>query len=216
MKKDLSTQQRVKIILDELCRLYPDPIPVPLNFSNNWELLVAVILSAQCTDVMVNKVTNELFQKYSNLDNYIHVSREELEQDIKSTGFFRNKAKSIQKAAQVIQEAYAGELPPTMNELLEIPGVGKKTANVILGIAFGKVEGIVVDTHIKRLSLKFKLTTNKNPDKIESDLMEIIPRKEWWSFPNKLKKYGQDYSPARKKKDTDDPISLKLFDGGLS
>lgn len=202
--------KRVEKVSKTLNILYPDPIPMPLHHSNTWEMLVAVMLSAQCTDVMVNKVTQTLFAKYQRVGDYAEASLSELEQDIHSTGFFRNKAKNIKATAQILVEEYDGTVPDTLEALTALPGVGRKTAHVVLGYAFGKVEGIIVDTHIKRLSIKFGLTSSNSPENIERDLMNIVPREEWWGFANKLKTYGQEYSPAHKVKDASDPISVAL------
>src|SRR6266700_2066439 len=158
-----STEQ-VHAIIDELRSLYPDAA-CSLNFSNALELLVATQLSAQCTDVRVNIVTETLFQKYRSVEDYANVSQEELEQDIRSTGFYRNKARNIRNACQRIITVYGGEVPHTMPELLSLPGVARKTANVVIGNGFGIVEGFVVDTHIGRLSRRFGLTKNEDPVK---------------------------------------------------
>ncbi|MCA9390356.1 endonuclease III [candidate division WWE3 bacterium] len=203
-------KERAKIVLKELHRLYPQMPSVPLNYSNDWEFMVAVILSAQCTDKKVNEVTQRLFIKYSSLDDYVKADLSAFEQDIKSTGFYRNKAKNILASARIISQHYDGTIPDEMEALVALPGVGRKTANVLLGVLHGKTEGIVVDTHIKRLSIKFGLTKNTDPEKIEKDLMELLPKKDWWEFANLLKFYGQDYSPAHKKEVHSDPISQKL------
>ncbi len=210
MHHDEITRHKVDVIVRELDRLYPDMPAVPLEYTTPWELLVAVILSAQCTDVMVNKVTRTLFAKYPRLEDYVNANRYEFELDIKPTGFYQNKAKNILATAQIIYTDYGGRIPDSMEELVALPGVGRKTANVVLSVLHNKVEGIVVDTHIKRLAIKFGLTTNTSPEKIEKDLMRLVDKKDWWSFANKLKKYGQDYSPAYKKHDTSDPISQVL------
>lgn len=188
---------RVIRIIRLLKKLFPDA-RIALKYSNPWELLVAVVLSAQCTDVMVNKVTEKLFKKYRTIDDYVSAKRSDFEKDIYSTGFYKNKAKHILAAAKMIQKKYHGKLPDTMNELLAIPGVGRKTANVILSAAFGKTEGITVDTHVMRLSKKLGLTTATRPDTIEQDLMRIVPRKEWMVFPHLLIHYGRTYCPAKR------------------
>lgn len=166
----------------EVVRLLKKEYPgegTALNFSNNLELLVAVILSAQATDKQINKVTADLFRKYSTVGDYAHANREEFEQDIRSSGFFRNKAKNIIGAARMIVEEFGGEVPRTMDKLRRLPGVGRKTANIVLYIGFGVTEGIAVDTHVKRLSRKLGLTDESNPDKIERALMALLPRKYW-------------------------------------
>ncbi len=179
-----------------LRRLFPDA-HIALTFSNNWELLVAVELSAQCTDKKVNEVTPVLFKKYHTLDDYVRADRRKFEQDIRATGFYRNKAKNILAAAKVVQEKYKGRLPRTMAEMLTIPGIGRKSANVILGNAYGVVEGIAVDTHVKRLAGVIGLSHEKTPEKIEQDLMLIIPKKDWFRATYELIEYGRNYCPAR-------------------
>lgn len=187
---------RAKKIIAALKKLLPHA-KIVLRYSNNWELLVAVILSAQCTDKKVNEVTDALFRKYKTLDNYGNASPKEFERDIRSTGFYRNKAKNILTAAKIVKEKYQGEIPHTMEEILTLPGVARKTANVVLGNAYGVVEGIAVDTHVKRLSRLLGLTSETNPDKIERDLMAIIPQDEWFDFTYQLIEYGRIYCPAR-------------------
>src|SRR5256884_3673826 len=170
--------EQIREITAELRRLYPDA-KCSLNFSNPLELLVATQLSAQCTDERVNVVTRDLFQKYRSVEDYAAVSQEELEQDIRSTGFYRNKAKNIRATCQRLITAYGGEVPRTMQDLLTLPGVARKTANVVLGNGFGIVVGFVVDTHVGRLSRRFGWTQNTDAVKIEQDLMRIIPQKDW-------------------------------------
>ncbi len=183
-------------IVAKLKELLPDS-KIVLKYRNNWELLVSVILSAQCTDKMVNKVTEKLFQKYKTLDDYVNADIKEFEQDIRSTGFYHNKAKNVLAAAKVIKEKFGGKVPDTMEQLLSLPGVARKTANVVMGNAFGKVEGIAVDTHVRRLSKHLGLTTNDDPVKIEKDLMAILPQKEWFAFTYRLIDYGRAYCTAR-------------------
>lgn len=195
-KKDLLLRKkRAAVVLTELKKLFPRA-GMMLRYRNNWELLVAVELSAQCTDKKVNEVTEKLFKKYRTLDDYIHVSRKEFEKDIYSTGFYRNKAKNILAAAKLIKRQYGRRVPNTMEEILKIPGVARKTANIVLGNAYGIVEGIAVDTHVRRLSRLLGLTRENNPEKIERDLMEILPRKEWFQFTYRLIEYGRKYCPA--------------------
>lgn len=189
--------EQVTAIIAELRHLYPDA-KISLNFSNPLELLVAIQLSAQSTDERVNRVTADLFKKYHSVEDYARVSQEELEKDIQSTGFYHNKAKNIRAAAQRIMTNYAGEVPRTMEDLVTLPGVGRKTANMVLGNAFGIVEGIVVDTHVSRLVRRFGWTTNKDPVKIEQDLMRIIPRKDWLHLPSMLIYHGRAICRARK------------------
>ena len=189
--------EQVQAIIAELRHLYPDA-KCSLNFSNPLELLVATQLSAQCTDERVNMVTESLFQKYRSAEDFATVSQEELEQDIRSTGFYRNKAKNIRAAAQRILTEFGGEVPHTMAGLLSLAGVARKTANVVQGNAFGIVEGVVVDTHVARLSRRFGWTTNEDPVKIEQDLMRIIPRKDWLDLSHLLIFHGRAICYARK------------------
>ena len=189
--------EQVRAILAELRRLYPDA-KTSLNFSTPLELLVATQLSAQSTDERVNKVTADLFKKYRRVEDYATVSQEELEKDIQSTGFYHNKAKNIRAAAQRIMTNYGGEVPHTMEDLVTLPGVGRKTANVVLGNAFGIVEGIVVDTHVGRVARRLGWTTNEDPVKVEQDLMRIIPRKDWLDLSHMLIYHGRAICIARK------------------
>jgi endonuclease-3 len=168
-----------------------------LNFSSPFELLTATILSAQCTDERVNKVTENLFKRYKNVEDYANADILELENYIKSAGFFRNKAKNIIKSAQMIINKYNGDVPQTMEELLELSGVARKTANVVLGSAFGKSEGIAVDTHVIRIANLLKLTEYDDPVKIEKDLMKIIPKKYWMSFSFLIQTLGRRICKAR-------------------
>ena len=189
--------EQVTAIIAELRNLYPEA-KTSLNFSNPLELLVATQLSAQSTDILVNKVTADLFKKYRSVEDYATVSQEELEKDIHATGFYHNKAKNIRAAAQRIMTNYDGEVPRTMEDLLTLPGVARKTANVVLGNAFGIVEGIVVDTHVGRLVRRFGWTTNEDPVKVEQDLMRIIPRKDWLDLSHMLIYHGRAICIARK------------------
>ena len=182
-------------ITSELKKLFPNP-KTPLNHNNPWELYVAVALSAQQTDVGVNKVTENLFKKYKKLDDYRKVTLEEFDSDIKSINFHKGKSKAIKAAADIVAEKYNGKMPETMEELTELPFIGRKTANVILQEAFGKSEGVVVDTHVKRLSNLFGLTKNSDPVKIEKDLMESVPQKDWREFGLGLIYYGRTYCKA--------------------
>lgn len=184
-------------MLEELRRLYPQA-KCSLNFSNPLELLVATQLSAQCTDERVNIVTVELFRKYRSVEQYASVSQEELEQDIKSTGFYRNKAKNIRGAAQRLLTEFGGEAPQTMEQLLTLPGVARKTANVVLGNAFGVSVGFVVDTHIGRLARRFGWTKHDDPVKVEQDLMRLIPSEEWLDLSHRLIYHGRALCMARK------------------
>ena len=196
-QKFLERKKRSKKIYYTLKKLYPDA-KIALNFCTKWELLVAVILSAQCTDIMVNKVTSEVFKKYKTLNAYVRANQKEFEQDIKSIGFYRNKTKNILLATKKIHKEYGGKVPNTMKELLTIPGVARKTANVVLSNAFGVNEGIAVDTHVKRFSQRFDLSDYKDPVRIEKDLMELFPKKQWNQITNLLINYGRNICPARK------------------
>jgi len=189
-------KRRAQIILRALKKLHPDA-KIMLKYSNNWELLVAVVLSAQCTDKKVNEVTDKLFRKYRTLDDYVKADLKEFEKDIKPTGFYRAKAKNILAAARIIKEKFRGKLPKTMEAMLTIPGVGRKTANILLGNAYGIVEGIAVDTHVRRLSRLLGLTDNRDPQKIEKDLMALFPKKDWFKLTYMLIDYGRKYCPAR-------------------
>jgi endonuclease III len=187
---------RTRVIIRKLKRAYPDA-KCSLNHSNPFELLVATILSAQCTDERVNIVTADLFRKYTKPEDYLNVSPRELEKDIQSTGFFRNKTKSIQGTSKVLTEQYGGQVPHTMEELLELPGVARKTANVVLGNAFDIKAGVVVDTHVTRLSHRLALTQKKTAEKIERDLIPIVPKKDWVIFPHLMISHGRKICKAR-------------------
>ena len=193
----LTIHERVGIILKEFKKLFPHA-KIVLNYRSNWELLVAVIISAQCTDKMVNKVTKSLFNKYKTLENYVKADLKKFEQDIHSTGFYHNKAKNILASAKMIKDQFHGQVPHTMEELLILKGVARKTANVVLGNAFGIVEGIAVDTHVRRLSKLWGLTKHDDPVKIEQDLMKLLPKKEWFHFTYRTIEYGRVYCIARK------------------
>jgi endonuclease-3 len=198
MKRESSEElkTRTRDIIRRLKRAYPGA-KCSLNHSNPFELLVATILSAQCTDDRVNIVTADLFRKYKKPEDYLKVSPRELEKDIQSTGFFRNKTKSIQGTSKVLTEEYGGQVPHTMDELLVLPGVARKTANVVLGNAFGVKAGVVVDTHVTRLSHRLALTQQKTAEKIEQDLIEIVPKKDWVIFPHLLIWHGRKICKAR-------------------
>lgn len=189
-------KQRTRKIIRLLKRAYPDA-KCSLNHSNAFELLIATILSAQCTDARVNMVTQDLFRKYRKPEDYLKVPEKELQQDIRTTGFFRNKTKSIQGTAAALIEQYGGKVPRTMDQLLELPGVARKTANVVLGNAFGINSGVVVDTHVTRLSRRLGLTTQKTAEKIEQDLITIVPKKDWVIFSHLLIAHGRAICKAR-------------------
>jgi endonuclease-3 len=189
-------KQRVRKIIRLLKSAYP-AAECSLEHSNAFELLIATILSAQCTDARVNIVTQDLFRKYRKPQDYLKVSPKELEQDIRTTGFFRNKTKSIQGTAKVLTERYGGKVPETIEELLELPGVARKTANVVLGNAFGINSGVVVDTHVTRLSHRLGLSAQKTAEKIEQDLIAIVPKKDWVIFPHLMIAHGRAICKAR-------------------
>ena len=196
MEPITALKERTKKIIRTLKRAYPDA-RCSLNHSNAFELLIATILSAQCTDARVNMVTEDLFRKYRKPEDYLNVSDKELQEDIRTTGFFRNKTKSIQGTARALTEEYRGKVPQTMDELLELPGVARKTANVVLGNAFGIHAGVVVDTHVTRLSRRLALTSEKAAEKIEQDLIVIVPKKDWVIFPHLLIAHGRAICKAR-------------------
>jgi endonuclease-3 len=185
--------ERILSILDEM---FPD-VTCALHHSNAWELLVATILSAQCTDERVNKVTPSLFAKYPTIEDFAAVSQAELAQDVHSTGFFNNKAKSIIGAARTILHDHGGEVPRSMDQLLKVPGAARKTANVVLGTAFGIASGVVVDTHVSRLAQRLDLTRQTVPEKIEQDLVKILPRERWIRFSHQLIHHGRGLCKAR-------------------
>jgi endonuclease III len=195
--KNLDTRkQRMAEMLVVLKDLYPSPKPA-LNYSTEWELLVAVMLSAQCTDKMVNKVTETLFKKYPNFEDYLKADLSEFEQDIRQSGFYRNKAKNALASAALVKAEYGGKLPQTMDELLKLPGVARKTANVVMGALWKKSVGIAVDTHVRRFSYRFDLSDSKDPKKIEQDLMQLLPPEEWIDITLRFIDYGRDYCQAR-------------------
>ncbi|MHC4748122.1 MAG: endonuclease III [Planctomycetota bacterium] len=197
--------ERVGKIWPILKKTYPE-VKIALKFGNPLELLIATILSAQCTDVRVNIVTKEVFRKYKSAQNWAAADLEEIESDIRSTGFYHNKALNIQGACMKIIEEYGGEVPGTMEELLSLPGVGRKTANVVLGNAFG-IPGVVCDTHVIRLSRRLGLSENGDPVKLEFDLAEIVPKKNWTLFSDLLIFHGRNICKARKPDCESCPIS---------
>jgi endonuclease-3 len=205
----MKPQERYEKMAVVLEKLFPNA-RVALNYSSTYELLFAVILSAQCTDKKVNEVTEKLFKKYTTLDMFADTTPELLGQDIRSTGFYMNKAKNIIAAAQKLRSEFGGEVPKSMAEMITLPGVARKSANVVLSEAYGINEGIAVDTHMIRLCNKFGLTTQKDPVKIEQDLMKIIPKDQWRLFSMRLVLYGREYSPAHKVTSDEDPISQSL------
>jgi endonuclease-3 len=196
-KSAAERKTRLDRIIKELDRLFPKAT-CALRHSNAWELLVATILSAQCTDERVNKVTPELFKKYPEIEDFANASQQELAADIRSTGFFNNKSKSLIGAAKKLLSDYNGTVPKTMDELLTVPGAARKTANVVLGTAYGIASGVVVDTHVQRISHRLDLTKNTDPTKIEQDLMRVLPTDKWIPFAHQLIHFGRSICVARK------------------
>jgi endonuclease-3 len=196
---------RITEILKRLDQLYPD-VQCALTHTSAWELLVATILSAQSTDVNVNRVTPELFRKYPTVEAFAAITPEQLEPDVRSTGFFRNKSKSVVGAAKKIVADFGGQVPANMTDLLTLPGVARKTANVVLGSFFKIPDGVVVDTHVHRISRRLELTTNNDPQKIEQDLMRIVPREKWILFSHQIIWHGRKLCIARKPKCVECPL----------
>lgn len=196
-KTQAERKARVGRILSEFDKLFPKAT-CALHHKDAWQLLVATILSAQCTDERVNKVTPGLFAKYPTIEDFAHASQEELAQDIRSTGFFNNKAKSLIGAARKIHETHNGRVPRTMEELLAVPGAARKTANVVLGTAYGIAAGVVVDTHVQRVSQRLDLTKNTDPVKIEQDLIKILPQERWILFSHQTIHFGRQICIARR------------------
>jgi endonuclease-3 len=199
LNSSLDNKTRVLKIISLLEKELPDA-KIALNYTNPFELLVATILSAQCTDERVNLVTRTLFKKYKTAEDYANAETKELEQNVKSTGFYRNKAKNIKKTSQILVEKYHSQVPRTMDEILELPGVARKTANVVLQNAYGITEGIAVDTHVRRVSTRLGLTKNRDPNKIETDLTEIVPHDKWMRITDLLIILGRKICTAKKPK----------------
>jgi endonuclease-3 len=201
VKADENPDKKTKVmkIIELLEKEYPNA-KTALNYSNPLELLVATILSAQCTDKRVNAVTKSLFKKYKTAEDYANADLGKLEEDVRPTGFYRNKAKNIKKSGQMLVEKFNSQVPKTMDEMIELPGVARKTANIVLSNAYGVIEGVAVDTHVRRLSQRLGLTENKNPDKIEKDLMEIVPKAYWEKITDLLIFHGRNICVARKPK----------------
>ena len=189
-------QKRAESILDRLKAKFPKA-RIVLNYSNNWELVVAVVLSAQCTDKKVNEVTANLFKKYRTLDDYVRANRKDFQQMIRPTGFFRAKTDRVLAAAKMIKEKFGGQIPRTMQEILMIPGVARKTGNIVLGNAYGLTEGIAVDTHVMRVSQRLGLTAHKDPNKIEQDLMKLIPKEDWFKTTYLFIEHGRNICVAK-------------------
>ena len=196
----MDKKKQVTEILKKLAKVYAGTPQTALRFSTPFELLVATILSAQTTDVLVNRVTEELFKKYRSVQNFADTTPEKLSQDIRSVNFFNNKAKSINKTAKMIIEKFNGNVPQTMEELISLPGVARKTANIVLSSAFGVNEGIAVDTHVRRLAFRLGLTKHDDPVKIERDLIALTPRKDWGNLSHLLIFHGRAVCQARKPK----------------
>jgi len=196
---ELDDKNRVLKIIELLEKEHPDA-KIALNYANPLELLVATILSAQCTDRRVNIVTKTLFKKYRKAEDYADADIEELEEDIRPTGFYRNKARNIKKCCQILVEKFTSKVPETMDEMLKLPGVARKTANIVLSNAYGVIEGIAVDTHVRRLARRLKLSERESPNKIEVDLMKIVPRHRWMRFTDLLIFHGRRICVARKPK----------------
>ena len=199
-------KERAKKIVARLKKRYPDA-RCSLDFNSVHELMVATILSAQCTDERVNMTTPALFKKYPSVKAFAEADLEELQELIKSTGFFRSKAKSIKNSAQALMEEHGGKVPEKLDELVKLPGVGRKTGSVILGVGYGLAEGIVVDTHVKRISNLLKLTNQKDPGKIEQDLMKVIPEKDWIDYSHLLIYHGRAICIARRPKCAECPVN---------
>lgn len=200
-----ASPERIAEILQRLDQLYPD-VTCALTHKTAWELLVATILSAQSTDVRVNMVTPEIFKKYPTVQDFAKLEPQQLELDIRSTGFFRNKSKSVVGAARKIVSDFGGKVPDNMDDLLTLPGVARKTANVVLGTWFKKADGVVVDTHVHRISRRWELTKNDDPKKIEEDLMRVIPREKWILFSHQVIWHGRKLCFARSPKCSDCPL----------
>jgi endonuclease III len=196
-KTKAERQERLDKIIDELNRIFPQA-ECALHHRDAWELLAATILSAQCTDERVNKVTPGLFKKYPSVEAFAQASQDELANDIRSTGFFNNKAKSLIGAAKRLTSDFGGKVPKNMEDLLTVPGAARKTANVVLGTAYGIASGVVVDTHVSRISQRLDLTKNEDPVKIEQDLMKIVPQEHWILFAHQVIHFGRQICIARK------------------
>ncbi|MBP6882357.1 MAG: endonuclease III [Candidatus Levybacteria bacterium] len=202
----MTSEQKADEVYKRLIKIYPSP-RTALDFKNPYELLIATILSAQCTDKLINSVTPLFFEKYPSPKELAKASVEEIDEMIKKVTFHGNKSKNIKAAAEQIVANHAGEVPDTMEELDALPGVARKTANVVLGDAFHKSEGIVVDTHVIRACGRLGLSSSDKPEKIEEDLMKIVPKDRWIEFPHLLILYGREYAPARPRKDVTDVLS---------
>lgn len=210
LRTKAAEKERIAAILQGLAAAYPDA-HCALHHHSAWELLVATILSAQCTDVRVNLVTPGLFQKYPTVEDFAAVRPEVLAEDIRSTGFFNNKARSIAGAARAVLERFHGQVPDTMDDLLTLPGVARKTANVVLGVWFRKATGVVVDTHVARISRRLDMTRSEDPKRIEEDLIRLLPQDQWIDFSHRIIWHGRAVCVARKPKCIDCPIEKYCF-----
>lgn len=208
-KKLKERKERIIRLNAALEKLFPKAA-IELNYNSPWELLVAVQLSAQCADKQVNKITAQLFKKYKTFGHYLRADARAFEQDIKSSGFYKNKTKHILAAARMIKKEFGGEVPCTIDEMLRLPGVARKTATVVLKEAFGITAGVTVDTHVIRFVQRFDLSDYKDPVRIERDLMELLPKKEWGTFTHRVIHYGRYLAPARKYDTTKDPL-IKIY-----
>src|SRR5271154_3396234 len=211
-RRDPLAPERIAAILDRLAADYPN-VECSLHHRNAWELMVATILSAQCTDARVNMVTPGLFEKFPTPADFAHAPLVEIEEQIRSTGFYHNKAKSLNGAARRLIAEYSGEVPQTMEELLTVPGVARKTANVVLGVAFQKAVGVVVDTHVLRLSKRLELTKATEPIQVEKDLMKIIPQDHWIAFSHEMIHHGRQVCIARKPRCADCTLEPLCYSG---
>lgn len=208
-KKSAERKERVAKLGRALKKLYPNA-HIELNYKTPWQLLVAVQLSAQSTDKNVNKITEKLFKKYKTLDDYVRADPREFEQDIFASGFYKNKTKNILAAAKMIKHEFGGKVPKTIVEMLRIPGVARKTATVVLSEAYGIVAGITVDTHVIRFVQRYDLSDYKDAVRIERDLMQLLPKKEWGTFTHRVIHYGRYLAPARKYDTAKDPL-IKIY-----
>lgn len=208
-KKLIERKARLAKLDKALKKLFPHA-GIELTYKTPWQLMVAVQLSAQCTDKMVNKITATLFKKYRTLDEYVKANPKEFAQDIRSSGFYQNKTKNILAAAKIVKAQYGGKLPKDINELVKLPGVARKTATVVLKEAYGITAGITVDTHVIRFVQRFDLSDYKDPVRIEKDLMELVPKKEWGNITHRIIHYGRYLAPARKYDTTKDPL-VKIY-----
>lgn len=195
----MDLREKVREVIKRLKETYPEA-KIALNFENPLQLLIATILSAQCKDERVNEVTKDLFKKYRTAKDFAEADLEELAEDIKSTGFYKQKAKYIKEACQIILERFNGEVPRTMEELLELPGVARKTANIVLSNAYGIVDGIPVDTHVRKVSTRLGIVKSKQPEKMEKELMEIVDKEDWFIFPYLIQAHGRSICVGKKPK----------------